>query len=119
DAGPTLDDFRDRLTVDHREDQRLLALYATQFLAECGELQAGRVLVLLVLGILDLAADRSDLLGELLFLLPLRLQPVQLLLRLAVLVEELGFARLMVGAGRDLALDDPQFSVDQADAALT
>src|SRR4029077_18321583 len=71
------------------------------------------------LGILDLAADRSDLLGELLFLLPLRLQPVQLFLRLAALVEELGFARLMVGAGRDLTLDNPQLGVDQADAALT
>ena len=75
--GPALDDFRDRLSVHHRKDQRLLTLYAAQLRIQPGELPAGRILVLRVLGILDLAADRRDLLGELLFLLPLRLQPMQ------------------------------------------
>ena len=73
----------------------------------------------MALGILDLAADRSNLLGEFFFFLPSGLQAAELLFRFGTLVEEVGFARLMVGAGRDLAVDDPQLSIDQTDAALT
>src|SRR5437763_976327 len=119
DTGPALDDFRDRLTVHHWEDQGPLALYAAQLLVEPGELPASDVLVLLALGILDLAADSCDLFREFLFFLPLGLESAEFLFCLCAFAEEVGFARLMVGAGRDLAVDDPQLGVDQADAALT
>src|SRR5205823_475237 len=98
-------------------DQGPLALYAAQLLVEPGELPASDVLVLLALGILDLAADRCDLFREFLFFLPLGLESAEFLFGLCAFAEEVGFARLMVGAGRDLAVDDPQLGVDQADAA--
>ena len=60
-AGPSRDHLRHRLAIDHRKDQRRLALQVAQLRRCCCQLRPQRVLILDIRCVLDLRACLGDL----------------------------------------------------------
>ncbi len=128
DAGPGLDDRRDRLAVNHRKDQRLLALQRAQPAGEFAEFGA------MLLGIagrfgafgwfrggrrgIDLGTHRIDLGHQGAFGFPALLQFCQLQVDALLLGGQLRVSGAVIGSRGRLALDDLQLGVDETEPSF-
>src|SRR5215469_18492742 len=106
DAGPVLDDLSDRLPVDNRKDQRLLALDRAQLGARVRQASAGGLFVLAIFGSLDDGARRSDLGRQAFFFLPACFELLEPCCGLSALIDQLGPALAMIGASRRFTVED-------------